>query len=74
MAKIKSPRDKALILAEQLRYAAKENGWSDQLIADQLGVSRQSINKQLSGQIAMRLDSFIAICRIVGWEPGKLLG
>lgn len=74
MAKVKSPRDAALSHIAQLRFEAKEKGLRDQDIADQMGTTRQTVSLILAGTSMPRLDTFIKMCRVVGWEPENLRG
>jgi len=74
MAKVISSRDRALGHIAQLRYVAKEKSMQDQEIADKMGTTRQTVSRILSGSSMPRLDTFIKLCSVIGWEPENLRG
>ena len=51
-------------LAEKLFELRKEKGWSQEKLAEQINVSRQSISKWESGQILPEIEKIIELSRI----------
>ena len=54
---MKGSRD--MILADKIMNERKRNGWSQEELADKLGVSRQSVSKWESAQSVPDLNRFI---------------
>ena len=51
-------------LAEKLFELRKEKGWSQEKLAEQINVSRQSISKWESGQVLPEIEKIIELSRI----------
>ena len=51
-------------LTEKLLNLRKANGLTQEQLAEQLGVSRQSVSKWESGQAMPELDKIVSICEI----------
>ena len=51
-------------LAEKLFELRKEKGWSQEKLAEQINVSRQSISKWESGQVLPEIEKIIEISKI----------
>ena len=51
-------------LAEKLFELRKENGWSQEKLAEQINVSRQSISKWESGQVLPEIEKIIELSKI----------
>ncbi len=51
-------------LAEKLFELIKEKGWSQEKLAEQINVSRQSISKWESGQVLPEIEKIIELSRI----------
>ena len=62
-----------MILADKLIDLRKKNGWSQEELAEQLGVSRQSISKWESAQSIPDLNRIIAMSQIFGVSTDYLL-
>ena len=62
-----------MILAEKITILRKRNGWSQEDLADQLGVSRQSISKWESAQSTPDLNRVLALAQIFGVSTDLLL-
>lgn len=55
-----------MILAEKIILLRKKNGWSQEELAEQLSVSRQSVSKWESGQSVPDLNKILALSQIFG--------
>ena len=62
-----------MILADKIINLRKQNGWSQEQLAEQLGVSRQSVSKWESGMSIPDLDKIIKIGKIFGVSTDYLL-
>lgn len=62
-----------MILAEKILNLRKQNGWSQEELAVQLGVSRQSVSKWESGTSIPDLERIIKLSRIFGVSTDYLL-
>lgn len=62
-----------MILADKIINLRKRNGWSQEQLADQLGVSRQSISKWESGLSIPDLDKIIKMSGLFGVSTDYLL-
>ena len=51
-------------LAKKLFELRKEKGWSQEKLAEQINVSRQSISKWESGQVLPEIEKIIEISKI----------
>ena len=61
-------------LSDKILQLRKALGLSQEQLAEQLGVSRQSISKWETGQSAPELDKLVALSRIFGVSTDELLG
>ena len=61
-------------LSENIAQLRKAMGLSQEQLAEQVGVSRQSISKWETGQSAPELDKLIALSRVFGVSTDALLG
>lgn len=68
-----SPRGETMILAEKITELRKKNGWSQEELADQLGVSRQAVSKWESTSTIPDLDRIVAMSRLFGVSTDYLL-
>ena len=64
---------KNMILADKIIDLRKKNGWSQEELADRLGVSRQSISKWEGAQSVPDLNRIIAMSQIFGVSTDYLL-
>lgn len=55
-----------MILAEKIMNLRKKNGWSQEELARQLSVSRQSVSKWEGGQSVPDLDKLLALSQLFG--------
>lgn len=55
-----------MILADKIINLRKKNGWSQEELANQLGVSRQSVSKYESGQAIPDMDKILKLSNIFG--------
>lgn len=62
-----------MILAEKISTLRKKNGWSQEQLAEQLGVSRQSVSKWESGMSIPDLDKILKISTLFGVTTDFLL-
>lgn len=62
-----------MILAEKIIELRKKNGWSQEELADQLGVSRQAVSKWESASSIPDLDRIITMSRLFGVSTDYLL-
>ncbi|MDY5845584.1 MAG: helix-turn-helix transcriptional regulator [Bariatricus sp.] len=62
-----------MILAEKIMEMRKKNGWSQEELAYQLGVSRQSVSKWESGASIPDLDRILKLSQIFGVSTDYLL-
>ena len=61
-------------LSEKILQCRKALGLSQEQLAEQIGVSRQSISKWETGQSAPELDKLVALSRVFGISTDELLG
>lgn len=62
-----------MILAEKIIMLRKKCGWSQEELADQLGISRQSVSKWESGASIPDLDKIIKLSSLFGVSTDYLL-
>lgn len=62
-----------MILADKIILLRKKNGWSQEQLAEQLGISRQSVSKWESGVSIPDLDKIIKISNLLGVSTDYLL-
>lgn len=62
-----------MILAEKIMEERKKNGWSQEELADKLGVSRQSVSKWESAQSVPDLQRILEMSRLFGVSTDYLL-
>ena len=62
-----------MILAEKIINERKKNGWSQEELADKLGVSRQSVSKWESAQSVPDLQRILDMSKIFGVSTDYLL-
>ncbi len=62
-----------MILAEKLVELRKQAGWSQEELADRLGVTRQSVSKWESAQSVPDLDRILKLARLFGVSTDCLL-
>ena len=55
-----------MILADKIMDLRKRNGWSQEELAEKLGVSRQSISKYEGAQSVPDLDKLLKLSEIFG--------
>ena len=61
-------------LSNRILQARKALGLSQEQLAEQIGVSRQSISKWETGQSAPELDKLVALSQVFGISTDELLG
>ncbi len=66
-------RRKAMLLADKIIALRKQRGWSQEELAEQLGVSRQSISKWESMQMVPSLDKIVKLAEIFAVSTDFLL-
>ncbi len=59
---------------EQLASLRRARGISQEILAEQLGVSRQAVSKWETGASQPELGNILALCRILEVSPNELLG
>ena len=57
-----------MILADKIIEERKKNGWTQEDLAQKLGVSRQSVSKWESGQSVPDLNRILEMARIAGLD------
>ena len=62
-----------MILADKITEERKKNGWSQEELANQLGVSRQAVSKWENGTSDPSTSNLIAIAKLFHITPEELL-
>ena len=62
-----------MIFADTLSSLRKKNGWSQEELAEKLGVSRQAVSKWESAQTVPDLDKILLMARLFGVSTDYLL-
>ena len=62
-----------MILADKIIELRKKNGWSQEELADQLGVSRQAVSKWESASSIPDLERVLGMSRLFGVSTDYLL-
>lgn len=62
-----------MILADKIIHLRKKNGWSQEQLAHELGISRQSVSKWESGMSIPDLDKIIKLSALFGVSTDYLL-
>ena len=62
-----------MILADKIMNERKKNGWSQEELAEQLNVSRQSVSKWEGAQAIPDLQKIIAMAELFGVSTDYLL-
>lgn len=62
-----------MILAEKIVDLRKKSGWSQEQLAEKLGVSRQSISKRESAQSTPDMKKVVALSELFGVSTDYLL-
>jgi len=62
-----------MILAEKIASLRKKSGWSQEELAERLGISRQSVSKWEGGTSIPDIDKIIAMSRLFGVSTDYLL-
>ena len=62
-----------MILADKITELRKKNGWSQEELADKLGVSRQSISKWESAQSVPDMSRILKMSELFGVSTDLLL-
>ena len=62
-----------MILADKIVELRKENGWSQEELAEQLGVSRQAVSKWEGGAPIPDLDNIVRLSGVFGVSTDYLL-
>lgn len=62
-----------LLTANRLQQFRKMNGYSQEVLAEKLGISRQSISKWERAEASPELDNLMALARIYGITVDELL-
>lgn len=60
------------IFAENLQFLRKQQGLSQEALAERMGVSRQSVSKWESGTAWPEMPALLALCRLFGTDLGLL--
>ena len=62
-----------MIMADKIMELRKKNGWSQEELAEKLGVSRQAVSKWESAQSAPDTQRILEMSRIFGVSTDYLL-
>ena len=73
IAKKHNFRESDMKLYEKIQYCRKNAGMSQEMFAEKLSVSRQSVSKWENGTAAPDLDNLVAIARLFGVTTDWLL-
>lgn len=65
--------DQAMILADKLMNLRKKNGWSQEELADLIGVSRQAVSKWEGAQSVPDLEKILRLSQLFGVTTDYLL-
>ena len=60
-------------LSEKIIYLRRQQGWSQEELADYLGVSRQSVSKWESGASTPELDRIVQLCTLFGLTADTMI-
>lgn len=60
-------------LCDKIIYLRKQQGWSQEELAEHLGVSRQSVSKWESGASTPELDRVVQLCTLFGLTADALI-
>lgn len=60
-------------LSDNLKRIRKENGLSQEQLAEKLGVSRQAVSKWESGQSYPEMDKVLLICKLFNYKIDELM-
>lgn len=71
--KISALRRNEMILADKIILQRKKAGWSQEELAEQLGVSRQSVSKWEGAQSIPDMDKLLKMSRLFGVSTDYLL-
>ena len=63
-----------MILADKIVSLRKKAGWSQEELAEQLGVTRQSVSKWEGAQSVPDMDKVVMMSRLFGVSTDFLLG
>lgn len=69
----KKERRKTMILADKIILERKKNGWSQEELAEQLGVSRQAVSKWEGAQAVPDLQRILQMSRLFGVSTDYLM-
>ena len=70
--KISALRRNDMILADKIILQRKKAGWSQEELAEQLGVSRQSVSKWEGAQSIPDMDKLLKMSRLFGRQKKDL--
>ncbi|MDD7025398.1 MAG: helix-turn-helix transcriptional regulator, partial [Oscillospiraceae bacterium] len=73
MRKNKGKAGRKMILADKITALRKQNGWSQEELAEKMDISRQSVSKWESGTSIPDLDKVIRLSGIFGVSTDYLL-
>ena len=62
-----------MTLSEKIIFLRKQQNWSQEELAEHLGVSRQSVSKWESGASVPELDRIVELCRLFGVTADALI-
>ena len=62
-----------MILADKITEERKKNGWSQEELANQLGVSRQAVSKWENGTSDPSTSNLFALAKLYGISVEELL-
>ena len=62
-----------LLTANRLQQLRKMNGYSQEVLAEKLGISRQSISKWERAEASPEIDNLMALAKIYGITVDELL-
>ena len=56
-----------MTLAEKVAILRKQKGWSQEELAEKLGISRQAVSKWEGGSSIPDIDKIVGMSRLFGW-------
>jgi len=61
-------------VGNRIKYLRKENNWSQEELAENLSIKRQTVSSWEDGRITFRTDKLIEICNLFQCDMGFVLG
>lgn len=59
---------------EKLKYLLAVKQWSQQQLADKMGITQQCVSRWINGNREPSIDDLILICYFLNEDPSELIG